>query len=92
MIQSQDVSRKALIVRNFDDETRERRYVYCLVVGINKYPKKVIRKDSAKKQAKKSKVKCFIRLMNYNHIIPTRYTLNVELKDVVFADVLQSKK
>ncbi|CBI21769.3 unnamed protein product, partial [Vitis vinifera] len=43
------------------------------------------------KTAKKSRVKAFIKLVNYNHIMPTRYTLDVDLKDVVSPDVLQSR-
>lgn len=83
--------RKAVIIKAFDDGTRDRPYGHCLVAGISKYPKKVIRKDSAKKTAKKSRVKAFIKLVNYNHIMPTRYTLDVDLKDVVTTDCLQSK-
>ncbi|KAI3734657.1 hypothetical protein L6452_14131 [Arctium lappa] len=82
--------RKAVIVRQFDEGTRDRPYDHCLVVGIAKYPKKLIRKDSAKKTAKKSRVKAFIKLVNYNHIMPTRYMLDVDLKYVVTVDTLQS--
>ncbi|KAI7758298.1 hypothetical protein M8C21_014660 [Ambrosia artemisiifolia] len=45
----------------------------CLVTGISKYLKKVIRKDSSKKTVKKSRVKAFIKLVNYNHIMLTRW-------------------
>ncbi|KAK1388717.1 60S ribosomal protein L27 [Heracleum sosnowskyi] len=83
--------RKAVIIRAFDEGTRDRPYGHCLVAGISKYPKKVIRKDSAKKTAKKSRVKAFIKTVNYNHIMPTRYTLDVDLKDVVTTDCLQSR-
>ncbi|KAK4484905.1 hypothetical protein RD792_007506 [Penstemon davidsonii] len=82
---------KATIVKNYDDGTRERPYGHCLVAGVAKYPSKVIRKDSAKKQAKKSRVKAFIKLVNYTHIMPTRYTLDVDLKDVVSPDALVSR-
>lgn len=80
-----------MIIRAFDEGTRDRPYGHCLVAGISKYPKKVIRKDSAKKTAKKSRVKAFIKTVNYNHIMPTRYTLDVDLKDVVTPDCLQSR-
>ncbi|MCL7047262.1 hypothetical protein MKW94_005036 [Papaver nudicaule] len=30
-------------------------------------------------------------IVNYNHIMPTRYTLDVDLKDVVSADALTSR-
>ncbi|KAG6532804.1 hypothetical protein ZIOFF_006657 [Zingiber officinale] len=91
ILQGRFAGRKAVIVRAFDDGTRERPYGHCLVAGVAKYPKKVIRKDSAKKTAKKSRVKPFLKLVNYNHIMPTRYTLDVDLKDTVTLDALQSR-
>ncbi|KAI3856332.1 hypothetical protein MKX03_023605 [Papaver bracteatum] len=91
VLQGRFAGRKAVIVKQFDEGTRERPYGHCLVAGIMKYPKKVIRKDSAKKTAKKSRVKAFIKVVNYNHIMPTRYTLDVDLKDVVTADALTSR-
>ncbi|KHN26621.1 60S ribosomal protein L27 [Glycine soja] len=56
-----------------------RPYGQCLVAGINKYP------------AKKSRVKAFVKLVNYQHLMPTRYTLDVDLKDAVNPDVLNAK-
>lgn len=91
ILQGRFAGRKAVIVRPFDDGTRDRPYGHCLVAGVAKYPKKVIRKDSAKKTAKKSRVKAFLKVVNYNHVMPTRYTLDVDLKDVVSADSLQSR-
>lgn len=45
---------------------------------------------SKAKQAKKSKVKPFIKIVNYNHIMPTRYTLELEgLKGVVSNDTFK---
>ncbi|XWS30938.1 hypothetical protein CRYUN_Cryun23aG0033900 [Craigia yunnanensis] len=83
--------RKAVIVKSFDAGTRDRPYGDCLVAGIKKYPSKVIRKYSAKKRDKKLRVKCFVKLVNYQHLMPTRYTLDVDLKDVITVDALQTK-
>ncbi|KAI4318930.1 hypothetical protein MLD38_032583 [Melastoma candidum] len=91
LLQGRYAGRKAVIVRNFDDGTRDRAYGHCLVAGIKKYPSKVIRKDNTKKTAKKSRVKAFVKVVNYRHLMPTRYTLDVDLKDVVTIDSLQSK-
>ncbi|XVF14926.1 hypothetical protein REPUB_Repub09cG0103100 [Reevesia pubescens] len=91
LLQGRYAGRKAVIVKSFDEGTRDRPYGHCLVAGIKKYPNKVIRKDSSKKTAKKSRVKCFIKLVNYQHVMPTRYTLDVDLKDVVNVDSLQGK-
>ncbi|XP_050220824.1 60S ribosomal protein L27 [Mercurialis annua] len=91
LLQGRYAGRKAVIVRSFDDGTRDRPYGHCLVAGISKYPAKVIKKDSAKKTAKKSRVKAFMKVVNYSHLMPTRYTLDVDLKDAVTPDALVSK-
>ncbi|OAY48618.1 60S ribosomal protein L27 [Manihot esculenta] len=91
LLQGRFAGRKAVIVRSFDEGTRDRPYGHCLVAGISKYPSKVIKKDSAKKTAKKSRVKAFMRVVNYSHLMPTRYTLDVDLKDVVNPEALVTK-
>ncbi|KAL9234842.1 hypothetical protein vseg_009665 [Gypsophila vaccaria] len=91
VLQGRYAGKKAVIVKNFDEGTRDRAYGHCLVAGISKYPNKVIKKDSAKKQAKKSRVKCFVKVVNYNHIMPTRYAVDIDLKDVVTGDVLSTR-
>jgi len=81
--------RKAVIVKNFDDGQSGRQYGHALVAGIATYPRKVIKKHSEKKQAKRSKVKAFIKLVNYTHMMPTRYNLDGDLKATVSTDVLE---
>lgn len=45
---------------------------------------------SKAKQTKRSKVKPFIKTVNYNHLMPTRYTLELEgLKGVVTGDTFK---
>lgn len=92
LLQGRFVGRKAVIVKTFDEGARYRRFGYCLVAGIYKYPSKVIHKDSSnsKKITKKSRVKAFIKLVNYRHLMPTRYTFDVYLKDVVTMDSLET--
>ncbi|KAK9937133.1 hypothetical protein M0R45_013944 [Rubus argutus] len=91
LLQGRFAGRKAVIVKAFDEGTRDRPYGHCLVAGVAKYPSKVIRKDSAKKTAKKSRVKAFIKLVNYQHVMPTRYSLDVDLKEVATVGALQSR-
>jgi large subunit ribosomal protein L27e len=44
----------------------------------------------AKKIAKRSKIKPFIKIINYNHVMPTRYTLELEgLKGVISNDTFK---
>ncbi|KAI5059565.1 hypothetical protein GOP47_0025884 [Adiantum capillus-veneris] len=91
LLQGRFAGRKAVIVKNFDEGTQTRPYGHALVAGIDKYPRKVIKKLSQKKIAKRSRLKPFIRVVNYNHIMPTRYTLDVDLKNVVTTEKLDSK-
>merc|ERR1711908_56183 len=82
--------RKAVIVKNYDDGSGSRAYGHCLVVGIDKYPLKVTKQMGPKKVAKRSKIKSFVKVANYNHIMPPRYSLDVDLKHSVSPDVIQN--
>merc|ERR1712193_170089 len=82
--------RKAIIVKNCDDGTQDRPYGHALVAGIDKYPRKVTKPMGKKKVAKRSKIKTFIKVSNYNHLMPTRYSVDVALnKSIVNKDVLK---
>ena len=65
--------RKAIIVKQYDDGTQDRPYGHALVAGIDKYPRKVTKPMGKKKVAKRSKIKPFLKVVNYNHLMPTRY-------------------
>jgi large subunit ribosomal protein L27e len=82
--------KKAVIVKNYDDGTGSRPYGHALVLGLSKEPRKVVKRSSQKTQARRSNLKTFIKVVNYQHLLPTRYTLDVELKGVVAADVLDN--
>lgn len=69
---------KAVILQNQDQGTNKHSYGHCVVAGIEKYPRKVTKRMDNKKIAKKSQISVFIKVVNYNHLMPTRYTLDVE--------------
>merc|ERR1711953_1368040 len=50
-------------------------FSHCLVAGVDRAPLKVTKVMSKKKIAKRSRVKPFVRYVNYNHIMPTRYSV-----------------
>ncbi|CEF97804.1 Ribosomal protein L27e [Ostreococcus tauri] len=82
--------KKAVIVKNVDDGNSAHPYGHALVCGLSTIPRKVTKKMDEKKQAKRSKCKTFIKNINYSHLMPTRYTLDVNFKDVVTSDVLDN--
>merc|ERR1712038_504241 len=69
--------KKAIIVKQQDDGTQDRAYGHALVAGIERYPRKVTKSMSKKKLTKRSRVKPFVKVVNYNHLMPTRYSVDV---------------
>eukprot|EP00611_Tribonema_gayanum_P028395 TRINITY_DN7294_c0_g2_i1.p1 TRINITY_DN7294_c0_g2~~TRINITY_DN7294_c0_g2_i1.p1 ORF type:complete len:114 (-),score=56.40 TRINITY_DN7294_c0_g2_i1:117-458(-) len=61
----------------------DRKFTHALVAGIDRYPRKVTKSMSKVKVAKRSKCKPFVKFVNVNHLMPTRYTADIELKTVV---------
>merc|ERR1712098_413519 len=45
----------------------------CLVAGVARAPLKVTKDMGKKKVQKRAKCKTFVKYVNYNHIMPTRY-------------------
>ncbi|KAM4839825.1 large ribosomal subunit protein eL27-like [Urocitellus parryii] len=63
---------------------------HALVAGIDHYPRKVTAAMGKKKIAKRSKIKSFVKVYNYNHLMPTRYSVDIPLdKTVVNKDVFR---
>jgi len=84
--------RKAVIVKNFDDGSKERPYGHALIAGVSRYPLKVTRSMSKRKIAGRSKVKPFVKIVNYTHMMPTRYGLDIDLKNVVTSETVYSSE
>lgn len=79
-----------MIVQVSDSGNKLHPYGHALVAGIERYPQKITKRMSKTRQDKRSKVKPFIKTVNYNHLMPTRYTLELEgLKGVVSADTFK---
>ncbi|MEJ1281903.1 hypothetical protein NN561_012854 [Cricetulus griseus] len=74
---------KAIIVKNIDNGTSVRPYSHALVAGTDHYPRKVTAAMGKKKIAKQSKIKSFVKVYNYNHLISTRYSVDIPLDKTV---------
>merc|ERR1711884_913364 len=68
--------RKAVIVKPSDEGTSDKPFSHALVAGIDRYPRKVTKKMSKKKVSKRSKIQPFLKVVNYNHTMPTRYSVD----------------
>merc|ERR1712012_1322336 len=69
--------RKAIIVKSYDDGTGDRPYGHALVIGMERYPRPVTKSMSKLKVKRRSKIKPFIKVANYNHMMPTRYSVDI---------------
>ncbi|KAK8430595.1 60S ribosomal protein L27 [Phyllosticta citricarpa] len=82
--------KKVVIIQPQDSGSKSHPFPHALVAGIERYPSKVTRRMSKARQTKRSKVKPFIKTVNYNHLMPTRYTLELEgLKGAVSNDTFK---
>eukprot|EP00753_Platysulcus_tardus_P002730 PLAT11850.1.p1 GENE.PLAT11850.1~~PLAT11850.1.p1 ORF type:complete len:160 (-),score=57.67 PLAT11850.1:200-634(-) len=82
VLQGRFAGRKAVIVKTFDAGSAERRFGHCLVAGVAAPPKRVKRGMSKRTVKGRSRVRPFLRYVNYNHIMPTRYVVDIDLKTV----------
>jgi len=54
--------RKAVILKQSDEGTKERPYPHAIVAGVDRYPRKITKRMGAKKVSKRSKVKPFVKV------------------------------
>ena len=50
------------MIRQSDEGTKERPYPHAIVAGVDRYPRTVTKRMGAKKVAKRSKVKPFVKV------------------------------
>ncbi|KAJ2919694.1 hypothetical protein MD484_g644, partial [Candolleomyces efflorescens] len=87
VLQGRQAGHKVVVIKQLDDGSKERPYPHAIVAGIERYPRKVTRRMGQKKVQRRSKVKPFIKVINYSHLFPTRYALELEtLKGAVTVD------
>ncbi|ODV97043.1 hypothetical protein PACTADRAFT_32540 [Pachysolen tannophilus NRRL Y-2460] len=90
VVRGRYAGKKVVIVKPHDEGTKSHPFPHAIVAGIEREPLKVTKGMGAKKVAKRTKVKPFVKLINYNHLMPTRYTFDVEpIKSAVTGDALE---
>ncbi|KAG9508656.1 60S ribosomal protein L27, partial [Fragariocoptes setiger] len=84
--------RKAVILKNHDDGNSDKSYGHAVVAGIDRYPKPIYRRHNKEERKKRCRVKPFIKCINYSHLMPTRYLVDVQFdKKVTARDVIKDK-
>lgn len=86
--------KKAVVVKCYDEGTKERKFPHCLVAGVKKAPLFITQKMNEKKQERRTRIGAFVKFVNYQHILPTRYVVSadIDLKGVVTEEKMGSVK
>ena len=75
--------KKAIVVKSYDEGNKSRKFASALVLGVDRAPRDVNRRMGKKKFIRRTQVKTFVKFVNQNHLMPTRYTTSdVETKDI----------
>lgn len=64
--------RKGIVIKTYDDGAGDRKFGHAIVAGIDRYPRKVTKSMKEDQVKKRSKMKPFIKSVNYTHMMPTR--------------------
>merc|ERR1711881_590060 len=73
-LQGRYAGKKAVILKTNDDGGKERPYGHCVVAGVTKAMCKPTEKMKKLVQ-RRSRVKTFVKIVNYTHVMPTRYSV-----------------
>merc|ERR1711935_1193924 len=75
--------KKAIIVKQNDEGKKDKnmKFAHALVMGLERCPRKVTKSMSAKKVERKSHMKPFVKYVNYNHMLPTRFMVKEDFEE-----------
>ena len=79
MLIGRHAGRKAVILKVFYEGTKSRKFGHCLVAGLERYPRRVTRAMSDARASRRMRLKPFVRYVNFNHFMPTRYQVMSQL-------------
>lgn len=84
--------KKAIIVKQVDEGKKNRKFSHALVAGVERAPKKITKRMSQKKIERKSRVKPFVKYVNYNHLLATRFIVkeDFDFKGIVTDEAIEA--
>ena len=87
MLSGRYAGKKAVILKVFYEGTKNRKFGHVLVAGIERAPRRVTKGMSDNKVARRISMKPFVKYVNFNHFVPTRYVVSsqIDIKTVVKA-------
>lgn len=96
MLSGRHAGKKALVVKCYEEGNKNRKFANALVVGLARNPRTVGRRTSKKQFARRTSIKPFVKFVNFNHLMPTRYVVGdqdfKDLKDIKDESVTAGEK
>lgn len=89
ILQGRYAGKKAIILKNFDEGTKKRPYGHAIVAGVERYPRSVHKAMPRSKIVRRSKMKHFVKVVNYNHLMPTRYGVELTTQKSLNAETVE---
>ncbi|EGR33085.1 ribosomal protein, putative [Ichthyophthirius multifiliis] len=92
LLQGRFAGKKAVIVKSLEDGNKDRKFGFALVARVERVPRRVTKRMGQKKIEKRTVIKPFVKYVNLNHIMPTRYSVKdlCDFKDLVKEDKIKS--
>jgi large subunit ribosomal protein L27e len=79
VLQGRFAGKKGVVIKATEEGNKERKFGHALVAGVERAPRRVTKAMSKKKIQKRTRVKPFVKYLNLNHLLPTRYQVGTEL-------------
>lgn len=70
-------------MKTSDNATGNKKFAHAIVAGIDRYPRKITKSMTSKKTIRRARIKPFIKAINYNHVMPTRYEVDWDVKKFI---------
>ena len=70
--------KKVVIVKPHDEGSKNHSFLHAFVAGIERYPLKITGEHDQKKIARRTRIRPFIKGIDYNHLLPTSSSLDIE--------------
>ena len=75
LLNGRHAGKKAIVVAVYPETTESRNYPHCVVLGIEKSPRRLSKDMPQEALVKRTQIKCFLKTVNFNHILLTRHVL-----------------
>lgn len=70
-------------MKTSDSGVGKKKFGHAIVAGIDRYPRKITKSMTSKKTIRRARIKPFIKAINYNHVMPTRYEVDWDVKKFI---------